>query len=312
MSSETRATTLPTLYHISAIVEDIDKTAEFLSSMWGIGPWQILESSFNKKQMVVSEPGSVKLAGARLGPTILELLQPLEGRTIWADFLETHGEGLHHIAFSVPNWDEMASKLQQQGGRMIMSIVTDEGRRYSYFETKPGGIIVEFEEKPAGTEQLINPPKPEATQPDLYHINFAVKDVDKTAQFLTSMWGIGPWQTMELSLEKDWMDMIAGEPYKIKLAFGKLDPIIIELIQPVEGRSFLSRSIETRGEGINHMAFSVSNWQEMAAKLQEKGGRMVAGGVQNGMHWGYFETTPGGIVIEFEEKMGGKQQFIAD
>jgi hypothetical protein len=30
------------------------------------------------------------------------------------------------------------------------------------------------------------------------------------------------------------------------------------------------------------------------------------------MHWGYFKTTPGGIVIEFEEKMGGKQQFIAD
>ena len=36
---------------------------------------------------------------------------------------------------------------------------------------------------------------------------------------------------------------------------------------------------------------------------------MVAGGVQDGMHWGYFRAEPGGIVVELEEKVGGKQQF---
>ena len=193
---------------------------------------------------------------------------------------------------------------------MVMGIVAERGRRYTYWETWPGGIIVELEERVEGTEPVLIPPEANtAAQPDLYHVNMAVKDLDKTAQLLSSIWGLGPWQTVEQSLEKDWLEMIVGEPCKIKVAFAKLDPIILELIQPVEGRSYWSQFIETKGEGINHIAFSVSNWQEMAAKLKEHGGRMVAGGVQGGMHWGYFEAKPGGIVVEFEEKMGGKQQF---
>jgi len=149
MSANSEATALPPLYHISAVVKDIDETTEFLSSMWGLGPWHIFEHTPQKDTIMVGEPFSIKLAQTKLGATMLELIQPLEGKSVWSEFLKTHGEGLHHIAFSVPNWDEMVSKLKERGGTMVAGAI-NEGIRWCYFETKPGGIVVEFEERLEG------------------------------------------------------------------------------------------------------------------------------------------------------------------
>jgi len=149
MPSDIGAVALPaSIGHIGVVVEDIDKTMEFLSSIWGLGPWQIIEEyTPSKDDIMVGEPFTLKVAHANLGPIMLELLQPLAGRSIWSQFLQTNGEGIHHIAFSLSNWDEMVSHLQKQGGEMIAGAITPWGKRWCYFDTKPGGIIVEFVEK---------------------------------------------------------------------------------------------------------------------------------------------------------------------
>lgn len=134
---------LPSPNHIGVVVKDVDKTTKFLSSMWGLGPWHTLDCKARKDDMIVGEPFRLKIAFAKLGSTVLELLQPVEGNSIWAQALETEGEGIHHIAFSVSNWDEMVSKLQERGGKMVGGAIFD-GKRWCYFDTKPGGIIVEF------------------------------------------------------------------------------------------------------------------------------------------------------------------------
>jgi catechol 2,3-dioxygenase-like lactoylglutathione lyase family enzyme len=42
-----------------------------------------------------------------LGPGLqLELIQPNGAQSCWRDFLDQHGEGLHHIAFGVKNMNE--------------------------------------------------------------------------------------------------------------------------------------------------------------------------------------------------------------
>ena len=139
---------LPSPNHIGVVVKDVDKTSKFLSSMWGLGPWHTLDYKARKDDMIVGEPFRLKIAFAKLGSTVLELLQPVEGNSIWAQALETEGEGIHHIAFSVSNWDEMVSKLQDEGSKMLVCarVVggTYDGKRWCYFDTKPGGIIVEF------------------------------------------------------------------------------------------------------------------------------------------------------------------------
>ena len=146
MPSDIGAVALPaSIGHIGVVVEDIGKTMEFLSSIWGLGPWQTVEISLGKDMLIVGEPFRQKLAWAKLGSTTLELIQQLEGGGPWPEFLKTKGEGLHHIGFNISNWDEMVAKLKQQGGKMVAGGVY-EGKRWCYFDIKPGGILVEFGE----------------------------------------------------------------------------------------------------------------------------------------------------------------------
>ena len=144
MQSDAEA--IASLSHIGVVVEDVDKIYEFLSSIWNIDPSQTLEYSPRKDEMVVGEPFRLKLAFAKLGPVVLELIQPLSKGSLWSQFLEDTGEGIHHIAFNVSNYDEMVSKLQEQGSKMVVG-GKRRGTRWCYFETKPGSIIVEFRDE---------------------------------------------------------------------------------------------------------------------------------------------------------------------
>lgn len=159
MQSDTGAIVQSSLDHIGVVVKDIDKTVEFLSSILGLGPWKIFEGiEYYKDEMRVDElgvgePFRLKLAFAKLGTTVVELLQPLDGRSVYSQFLQTKGEGLHHIAFSVSNWDDAASKLEERGARIVAGGFA-EGKRWAFFETKPGGIIVEPLDNFAVAEQV--------------------------------------------------------------------------------------------------------------------------------------------------------------
>jgi hypothetical protein len=93
----------------------------------------------------VGEPFKIKVAYANIGKAKLEIIQPLEGKSIFSEFLAAKGEGLFNINFHISNYDEMMSKLEEHQSKMILGII--KAKRYGYFKTKPGGIVVEFAEK---------------------------------------------------------------------------------------------------------------------------------------------------------------------
>ena len=132
--------------HIGIVVKDIEKTTEFLSSIWGIGPWDFSDAAPTQDELMMGKPFKLKIAMAKLGSTTLELLQPVEGKAIWSEFIETSGEGVHHIAFGVSNFDEIVSKTKEQGGEMVAGGIVWGTTRWCYFKTQPGNIVVEFME----------------------------------------------------------------------------------------------------------------------------------------------------------------------
>lgn len=305
--------TLPPIQKISAIVKNLEAASQFFSSMWNVVSWNVVENNFSKGHMMFGVSGRLKVAQARLGPIILELIQPLAGDTIWSGILKKKGEGLSYIGFAVKDLDQAESNLKSCGAEMLAGIVGAEDNRQTYWKLNPGGLIIELQKeltsKRIDEPGLLTPEEIFPDQPDLYHLSYFISDIEQTCQLLSTLWGLGPWRTIQQKLEKDWIELVSREPCEIKLAFTKLNPIVLELIQPVVGQSYWSKFIQEKGEGLNHVAFSVSNWQQMASDLQSTGGKMVAGGVQDKMHWGYFQTEPGGIVVELEEKLHGKQQF---
>lgn len=111
------------LDHIGIAVQEIDATLKTLALL-GLAP---------------SERGTVAQFGVEvcmlsLGNAKLELLQPTSPDSPVAKFLERRGEGLHHIAFRVPDITVTLAQLKAQGIKLI-----DEVPRTGF-----GGHLVAF------------------------------------------------------------------------------------------------------------------------------------------------------------------------
>lgn len=139
--------TIPNLTHIGLVVEDIDKATKFYSKIWGIDPWEVIdEYEATEDILIVGDSFKHKLAFAEFGPTKIEFIQPLDERGIWYQFLKTHGERLHHLCFTVPDWDDRVAKAKELGGNMMVAAVYF-GKRWCYFDNIPGGLIFEYMEQ---------------------------------------------------------------------------------------------------------------------------------------------------------------------
>lgn len=90
--------------------------------------------------------GRVKLAFFNTGQAVLELLQPLGGKTAWQEHLDRYGESVHHIAFQVQDLEKTIQSLEQQGMPVIHRgrYDSDDGT-YAYVDSKDQlGVMVEL------------------------------------------------------------------------------------------------------------------------------------------------------------------------
>jgi methylmalonyl-CoA/ethylmalonyl-CoA epimerase len=135
---------------------------------------------------------------------------------------------------------------------------------------------------------------------NLSHVGIAVRDAEATAVLLSKTWNIGQPEVFDYRPTAD--EMISGEPFGVRLVFIKFVPLTLELLQPLDDKSIWSEFIAEKGEGIHHIALGVSNYDEMVATFKAQGHPMLVGAVFNGCRWCYFDTSPGGTVIEFREE----------
>jgi len=137
-SSKTHKLELKTVDQIGIAVKDIDKVIETWSSMFGIGPWTFRDIGGTDAK---GRSWKARLAFAYLGPLQIELIQPLEGRIIQSRFLETFGEGVHHLGFYVNDVDGEVANLQAQGVKLLL---TDPGN-FAYLDSgEAEGVIFEL------------------------------------------------------------------------------------------------------------------------------------------------------------------------
>jgi methylmalonyl-CoA/ethylmalonyl-CoA epimerase len=140
------AAQLTNLSHVGIAVKDAEATAKLLSSIWNIGSPEVFDYEPAEEDLVAGNQFKVRLVFIKFGPLTIELLQPLDDRSIWSTFIEEKGEGIHHVAFGVSNYDEMVDLLAAQGHPLLVAAVF-EGCRWCYFDTSPGGTVIEFREE---------------------------------------------------------------------------------------------------------------------------------------------------------------------
>ena len=137
---------LPPVYQLGYVVGDIDKSCPFYESTYGIGPFTVLDEVDMTHCVLRGEPANtkIKVAFAKSDKVELEFIQPLEGKNLYTEFLEAHGDGIHHLAFSVEDLDAWKKEFASKGfepvfhGDMVVM-------QFAYFDTSAfGGLMLEL------------------------------------------------------------------------------------------------------------------------------------------------------------------------
>lgn len=97
------------LDHVAIAVADLDATIESYRSRYGV---ELLH-----RERVESQ--GVEEAMIPVGGSFVQLLQPLSDDSPVGRFLAKHGEGLHHVAYAVPDITAALSHLEAEGARLI-------------------------------------------------------------------------------------------------------------------------------------------------------------------------------------------------
>lgn len=105
------------------------------------------------------------------------------------------------------------------------------------------------------------------------HIGIAVTSIDEALKLYTAV----------LGLKLKDIEVVAEQ--KVKTALIPVGESMIELIESTDPEGTVAKFIESRGEGLHHVALEVSNIEEALATLLSKGVALIdtkpRGGVEN-------------------------------
>jgi methylmalonyl-CoA epimerase len=97
------------LGHVGIAVRNIDSALGFFRDRLGL---ELIGLEALPEQ-------GVRVAALALGPTTLELLEPLSDGSPVGRFLASRGEGLHHLSFSVSDLEQALREAEAAGIRLV-------------------------------------------------------------------------------------------------------------------------------------------------------------------------------------------------
>lgn len=128
---------------VGMVVEDVDKSVETYWKMFGIGPWDIYtyEKPLVKKMSYYGKPTDyrIRIALSYFGPSRIELIQLLDGSTVYEDFIKTRGYGIQHVGVLVDDMEAALDLAKRAGIEMIMDgsgFGLDGDGHYAYLDTE--------------------------------------------------------------------------------------------------------------------------------------------------------------------------------
>ena len=130
------------VHHVAVVVRDLDAALGFYRDRLGL-PLDVI--------MPIDSDG-VRIAFLPVGESSVELVMPTRNDTGVARFLESHGEGFHHVCLEV---DDLAAELSRLAGQGI-ELIDKAPRRgaegpVAFIHPRScHGVLVELIEAPGG------------------------------------------------------------------------------------------------------------------------------------------------------------------
>ena len=137
-----------TVVQIGIIVKNAEKTANAYAKVFGIPKPAIVpiadDAFANTHYHGHPSTARGKAAFFDLGAVQMELIEPIGAPSTWEEFLRTHGEGIHHIAFKTADMQAAQNFLTSNGMKNVQQGGWDGGQ-YAYIDcSEQLGTILEL------------------------------------------------------------------------------------------------------------------------------------------------------------------------
>ncbi len=133
---------------VGIIVQDIEKTGAAWAELLGTEMPEIVITDpveiANTEYKGALTPARAKLAFFEMENITIELIEPVGQPGTWKEYLDSHGQGVHHIAFNVRSMEEKVVLLEQKNMPLLQR-GDYTGGRYSYINSLPKlGVLLEL------------------------------------------------------------------------------------------------------------------------------------------------------------------------
>ncbi len=275
---------------------DIEATARAFNQL-GIGPFKCWHYRppmiFNTRVRGKDQPYTMKLGFAWVGDMEVEIIQPVEGDSIYREFLTKAGNSLHHMLFDADYGGALERMAQQNlpilqsgsvnapllvGGMTLPPlpdfIAQRWGPRFSFIDSeKTLGTVIEFSAMPPGLSSRMavnlgkadfwvpasasdmNAPLPNRFISDIYKIGIVTRDVEALQRNYAQALGFDQWQTYTLEAPRLSDTKLRGQvvTYRARVAVTTVGSTRLELVQPLEGASLYQEWLDANGEGMHYL-----------------------------------------------------------
>ena len=133
-----------TITQIAVVVADMESSLRSYTENLGWGPWSVFDYKppLLHDTVVRGRPCEFRMIGAetKVDGLGFELIQPVSGPSIYQEFLDTHGEGVQHIAcmkHSVGDSEALKKHWSERGAEILMGGRIGETIEFYYLDTSP-------------------------------------------------------------------------------------------------------------------------------------------------------------------------------
>jgi catechol 2,3-dioxygenase-like lactoylglutathione lyase family enzyme len=138
-------TLAPHFFQVAYVVDDLEAAEDWFKKIWGVPVFLRMENvTLGALCTYRGKPAdsSMHISLGYAKDVQIELIQSVRGPSLYTEFLERKGPGLHHVAFAVPNFADTVERLKNSGLEAISEGYFETGTHFAYFDCEANGASV--------------------------------------------------------------------------------------------------------------------------------------------------------------------------
>lgn len=205
----------------------------------------------------------------QIGTCQLECIQMKPGPGMFInEYLEKHGPGINHICFNSPTVEEDTKFLLNKDCGLVFNALVNGKTVENYLDTRlHGDLMISLRPPPTDWERAWkanNESHPLVRDWQFTGFGIGVADLDATIDYYAKL---GFTTTSEVQ-----EDASLG----VRARSVQVGPLAFEFFESQRDETVYSDSLKTRGDGVNDLAFAVSDLDAEIQHLTDKGTPLLA------------------------------------